>query len=156
MGWFSNYDTISISMLTAYNWHIIITMIQIQHGQVSDPTIPTSGGGCLLIVLVVLAEARPGRFPGWLIGCFRCFLLPSGERSSPLWWPLMSRSSLWCSPLVPVVHQSWGLIIPVTAAVLERSTLASPPFVLIPRCYFCMSRLSDRGCWGKPLERYYR
>ena len=45
----------------------------------------TSGGGCLLIVLVVLAEARPGRFPGWLIGCFRCFtLLPSGERSSPL------------------------------------------------------------------------
>ena len=31
-------------MLTAYNWHIIITMIQIQHGQVSDPIIPTSGG----------------------------------------------------------------------------------------------------------------
>ena len=28
----------------------------------------------------------PGRFPGWLIGFFRCFiLLPSGERSSPLW-----------------------------------------------------------------------
>ena len=35
--------------------------------------------------MVVLTEARPGRFPGWLIGCFRCFtLLPSGERSSPL------------------------------------------------------------------------
>ena len=61
-------------------------MIQIQHGQVSDPIIPTSGGmssNCSR--MVVLAEARPGRFPGWLIGCFRCFtLLPSGERSSPL------------------------------------------------------------------------
>ena len=45
-----------------------------------------TSGGCLLIVLVVLAEARPGQFPGWLIGFFRCFiLLPSGERSSPLW-----------------------------------------------------------------------
>ena len=90
-----------------------------------------TSGGSLLIVLVVLTEARPGRILGWLIGWFRCFiLLPSGERSSPLWCPLMSRSSLWCSPLVPVVHQSWGLIIPVTAAVLERSTLASPPLLL--------------------------
>ena len=45
----------------------------------------TSGGESLLIVLVLLTEARPGQFLGWLIG-FRCFiLLPSGERSSPLW-----------------------------------------------------------------------
>ena len=39
----------------------------------------------------------------------------------------------------------------VTAAVLERSTSASRLFVMIPEnASFCVSRLSDRGYWGKP------
>ena len=39
----------------------------------------------------------------------------------------------------------------VTAAVLERSTSASLLFVMIPKTrLFAVSRLSDRGYWGKP------
>ena len=30
--------------MTAYNWHIIITMIQIQHGQAIDPIFLRRGG----------------------------------------------------------------------------------------------------------------
>ena len=38
----------------------------------------------------------------------------------------------------------------MTSSVLELSTLASLLFVMIPKTRLFASRLSDRGCWGKP------
>ena len=109
----------------------------------------TSGGGCLLIVLVVLAEARPGRFLGWLIGCFRCFtLLPSGERSSPLGssadvqvFSMVFTFGACSSSILGAHHTSdcGG------ARTLDPCVSS---FVLIPRVF--ATRLSARGCWGKP------
>ena len=88
-------------------------MIQIQHGQATDPIFLRRGGDVFyVIVLVILSEARPGQFPGWLIGFFRCFiLLPSGERSSPLWASADVQVFSVVFTLVPAVHQSWLIIL---------------------------------------------
>ena len=128
---------------------------RIQDGKSKTHFMPTSGRGELLILMI-------WRLLGWFPGCFWLLQMipPSafyGESSASAGYstpsPLCGVHPLWWSQRFFVDACIWDDFL-VTSAVLELSTLASLLFCYDSENASFASRLSDRGCWGKPKCAY--